>query len=213
MTNAGMTWCLSRLLVALGGHSLGGEHQAGGQRRCLGTARGSCGSSMEWSSSHGHEAKSSKLGEPRLVGKCEPTEMSQLLWMQPARSSPTLWFGQDKMDKKHLEVIWEIAMLQPWGLLLRRRWGWGLKKAHQHQTPSSLVSRGMLWKRQIDETQGRLIQNKACRHSSHCRVFLNDSCARVCVCRRSRDCWLCLHTFPCPELTSLGRWVPRNKLS
>lgn len=101
----------------------------------------------------------------------------------------------------------------PWGLLLRRRWGWVLKKPHQHQTPSSLVSRGMLWKRQIDETQGRLIQNKACRHSSHCRVFLNDSCARVCVCRRSRDCWLCLHTFPCPELTSLGRWVPRNKLS
>lgn len=148
-----------------------------------------------------------------LVGKREPTEMSQLLWMQPARSSPTLWFGQDKTDKKHLEVIWEIATLQPWGLLLRRRWGWGLKKAHQHQTPSSLVSRGMLWKGLIDETQGRLIQNKACRHSSHCRVFLNDSCARVCVCRRSRDCWLCLHTFPCPELTSLGRWVPRNKLS
>jgi len=28
-----------------------------------------------------------------------------------------------------------------------------------------------------------------------------------------RDCCLYLHTFPCPELTSLGRRVPRNKLS
>lgn len=151
----------------------------------------------------------SKLSQSGLVRKRgvnlkKCLSRSEYSW---AEALPALRFGQFRRDNKHLEVTWETAMPQPWGLFLSRKWGWGVKKACQRKIYSSLVRRGTHWKGLIDETPGRQIQNKGCRHSSHCRLFLNDCCAYVCVCRwlsRKRLLSLLAH-IPSPWVNFLGQ--------